>query len=99
MAGKWNRTIVGSIVKSKDPKKANYVKVNLFGNNKNEVLLRNGDFLQLQTNTFRKNSLEEDLKNGRIDEAKYEQLMSKITSQPDFVLGNLVLVRPNSDEQ
>ena len=58
----WERTVVGSIVKSKDDTKANYVKVQVY--RADGVSLKNGDFLQLQTNTFRCKSLDRDLAAG-----------------------------------
>jgi hypothetical protein len=72
---------VGTMLKNKDPKKANYIKIEKGVN----VTLTEGMVLSVQDP--RKN-IDNQLASGRIDEATAEQRKAKI---PDFVLREIVL--------
>jgi len=89
---KWKRTVIGSIVKNKDPKKPDYIKVN--GNH----VLTTGQYLNLEGEASQLASLKEAVAAGKIsgDNAKAaEERIKKVpwVGKPDgFVRFQVVAV-------
>lgn len=90
MAGKWKRTTVGSILKSKDDTKPNYLKVNLY--KQESITLKHGQTLQVLSKNFKLKDLERLRKEGKLDEETLEKLQQQAEKMPDFVMAEVVLL-------
>ena len=75
---KYKRVTVGDIVKGKDGK-PDYIKV------QNDVVLKRGDYLNLESKAQQLKNLDESLSSGRISGEFAEQLRERIEKIPDFV--------------
>ncbi len=75
--GKWVQ--IGTVMKNRDPKKANYIKI------KQDITLKEGTVLQIRDP---RTSLADAVAAGRMSEEKAAELTEKI---PDFVLKEIVL--------
>lgn len=83
------RNKIGSVYKSMDPTKSNYIKVDLFG--KDAITLRHGEYINVESKAYQLKSLEKALAEGRISEDNAEKAKGRIEKMPDFVLGELIL--------
>lgn len=84
---KYSRTVVGSVLKSKDASKPDYIKV------KDNVSLKAGQVLRLESKKFKLSSLDEAVKAGRMSEelaAKRREAIEK--NHPEFVRFDIILV-------
>jgi hypothetical protein len=86
MAGKYKRSIIGSIVKSKDPNKPPYMKIN------GSHTLKDGQYLNLENKDFQLSSLDEALKAGRMSPETVAEAKARIGNIPSFVLYHVVSV-------
>lgn len=86
---KWNKTVVGSVIKSKDKSKPDYVKF------KTNVSFKEGDTLSLETKAFKLSSLQEGVQAGRLNEELAAKIRETIEKMPDFVRGDLVRLTKN----
>lgn len=87
----YKRTVVGSVIKSKDASKPNYIKFNL--RNTNGVLtLKDGQTLSVESKKFQLDSLNRAKESGKLSGDVAESIEERINKIPDFVLGELVLV-------
>lgn len=86
MSYKFKRRNVGSVIKSSDPDKSNYIKVN------EDINLRKGQFLSVESKKFQLSSLEKAIKAGKLSEEAGLKARARIEKIPDFVLGDIILV-------
>lgn len=90
MAGKYKRTVVGSIIKSKDPAKPNYIKFNL--RDGGTLTVKDGDTLSAETKKYQLASAEAAAAEGKITDEVVEKIRARLDKQPDFVIAELVHV-------
>lgn len=76
------KVIVASVLKGQDGK-PNYLKVD------NDVVLKKGQFLNMQTTKQERESLEANISNGKIKADMGKILLEKLEKRPDFVLANI----------
>lgn len=91
---KYKRVNIGSIVKSKDPKKSNYLKLNL-GKLGGSVTLKDGQYLQVESKKFQLDSLKDAVEAGRMSEETAADIRERVEKIPDFVLSEVILVEEN----
>jgi hypothetical protein len=77
-ANKQKRVIVGQILKGKDGK-SDYIKVD------SDVVLKKGEFLELENATTIRKRADELVANGKIDEQFAEKLRESADKIPSFV--------------
>jgi hypothetical protein len=83
---KWKRTVIGSIVKNKDPKKGDYIKVN------GAHVLTDGQYLNLESKAAQLASLKEAIAEGKISGDNAKAAEERINKIPDFVRFQVVAV-------
>ena len=83
---KYKRAVVGSVVKSKEAGKPDYIKVN--GNH----VLKDGQYLNLESKQFQLSSLEEAVKNGKLSGDAAQAARERINKIPEFVRFQIVSV-------
>ena len=88
---KWTRKVLGSVVKSKDPTKSNYIKMSLkhIGGS---ITLTDGQYINVESKKFQLDQLALGIKEGRLTEELSMKLRERIEKMPEFVLGDLVLL-------
>lgn len=102
----YNRTVFGSVVKAKDPAQSMYVKVRL--QPEEYIVLRDGDYIQVETPTWQLKNLDVLVEKGLLNpdkaEKEKERIQTGITNrkakssdgQTDFVVADLVFSTRNS---
>lgn len=87
------RIVLGSICKrEKDGSK--YLKVNLNPNSGlSAVTLRNGDFVNIETNDEQLSGAQQACADGKISEEVLAKIQKRLADQPDFVIAQAVLTR------
>jgi hypothetical protein len=83
---KFKRTVIGSIVKSKDPGKGDYLKVS------GSHVLTDGQFLNLESKASQLASLEAAIAAGKISGDNANGAKERINKIPDFVRFQVVAV-------
>jgi hypothetical protein len=76
---KTKRVNIGSVVKSKESGKPDYIKI------KEDVTLRKGEFINLESKSFQLERLEAVVAEGKLSEEKAEAARERINKIPDFV--------------
>jgi hypothetical protein len=96
---KFKRINVGSVVKSNDPDKPNYMKFQLKHYKTGESLvpggvltLKDGDTLSVESKSFQIKSAEKAAAAGKITEEVVEKIRARLENQPEFVLGEIILL-------
>jgi hypothetical protein len=84
---KLKREVVGSFLKAKDEGKAPYIKI------KNAVAFKEGDIIRVENKKFQLASLESAIEAGKLGGENAEKARERINKIPDFVLGELVVLR------
>jgi hypothetical protein len=75
---KKKTVIIGSIVKNKDKTKPDYIKI------MNDVSLKAGQFLNLESKAERQKRLDESVENGKLSGKLVEDIQASIDKTPDF---------------
>lgn len=97
---KWSRTKVGEVVKGKVDtdqegnvisRKPDYIKIY------QDVTLRKGQFLNLETVADQKKSAEEANKAGKLVGENFEKVMGRLNKIPDFIRFEIVLVNKEAE--
>lgn len=83
---KYKRTVIGSVVKNKEAGKPDYIKVN------GAHVLKDGQFLNLETKAAQLASLDEAVKAGKLSGEVAESARERINKIPDFVRFQIVAV-------
>lgn len=84
---KYKRTVVGSVVKAKEKGKADYIKVSA------DVVLTKGQFLNLESKQFQKESLEAAIASGKLKAEFADKARERVEAIPDFVRFQIVAVQ------
>jgi len=84
---KMKREVVGSFLKAKDDGKAPYIKF------KTDVTFTNGSMVRVENKKFQLASLESAVSAGKLTGEIAEKAKERINKIPDFVLGELVILR------
>lgn len=84
------RLKLGSVYKSKDPEKSNYIKIDL--KSKDTVTLKHGEYVQVESKAFQLRSVEKALEKGVLSKENAKKATDRINEIPDYVLGELILV-------
>jgi len=89
MAGKYKRTVVGSVVKSKTAGKPDYIQIGT------DVALRKGQYLNLESKDFQLKGIDTAVASGVMTGENGEKAKARINDIPDFVRFQIVLVEKN----
>lgn len=84
---KLKREVIGSFLKAKDDGKAPYIKF------KNDVNFKKGDMVRVENKKFQLTSLDAAVQAGKLTGEVVEKARERINDIPDFVLGELVVLR------
>lgn len=87
---KYKRTIIGSVLKSKNEGEPAYIKIN------EDVKLAKGSTLKLESKKFQLESLAEAVEAGRLQGDLAEKIQERIQKIPDFVLFQIVQLEKNA---
>lgn len=90
MAGKYKRTVVGSVVKNKVEGKPDYITV------ANDIVLKKGQYLNLESKNFQLKGIEQAVADGKMSADVGQSASERINKIPDFVRFQIVLVEKNS---
>lgn len=90
---KWTRKVVGSVIKSNDPSKPNYMKFRL---KDGPLTLKDGDTLSVESKAFQLKSLEGAVADKKLSEDLGLKIKERIEKIPDFVLGEIIQATKNS---
>jgi hypothetical protein len=88
---KPKRLTIGSVYRSKDPTKSNYIQVRK--DLKEPIVLSAGDFIQVESKKFQLESLAAAVAAGRLSEEIATKARERIEKIPEYVLGELVVVQ------
>lgn len=84
------RIKLGSIVKSKDPNKSDYIQIDK--KLASPVTLQAGQYLQVETKAFQLASLERAVEANKISPENAEKARERIEKIPDFVRAEVILL-------
>ena len=87
---KWNRTVIGSVVKGKEGK-PDYIQIS------NDVILKKGDYLNLESKKTQLESAESAIKAGKLAGDAQAAVLERINKMPDFVRFHIVRIEKQSD--
>lgn len=82
----YKRIQVGSVLKAKDPTQQDYIKID------NDVTLKKGDILNLESKKSRLAQLEKNVENGKVDPSVADKIREGIEKTPDFIRFSIVKV-------
>lgn len=84
------RLTIGSVVKSKDPLKSNYIQVRK--DLKEPIVLQAGQYIQVESKKFQQDSLERAAQEGKLSGEVLQKARERINKIPDFVIAELILI-------
>ena len=90
MASKYKSRTVGSLIKSKDPLKPNYIQIDK--RLEQPLVLQAGQTIRMESKQFKLKSLDEAEKNGKLSGEILEKLRERANNMPDFVIAELVIL-------
>jgi len=82
----YKRIQIGSVLKSKDASQPDYIKIN------EDVTLKKGDTLNLESKKSKLASLEKNVENGKLSGDLADKIREGIEKMPDFVRFEIVKV-------
>lgn len=88
---KMNRRVIGSVVKSKEAGKPDYIKI------RDDLALRKGQTLRLESQKFQLESLLGAVQAGKVSQEMGEKIKERIDRIPDFVRFEIVLLEERRD--
>lgn len=88
---KWKRTVVGSLIKSQDASKPNYIKI------RNDLVLKAGQYVNAESKQFQLKSLESAVASGKIKGESAQKARERIEKIPDFVIAELVVTEKSAE--
>ena len=88
---KQKRVIVGSIIKNKDNTKPDYIKMD------KDVVLKKGQYLNLESKKLQIEKLEAAGKAGKLSEDLVEKMKANLEKIPDFVRFQIVLLEQQAE--
>jgi len=92
---KYKRTNIGSVIKSQDPTRSNYIKLNL-RNTGGTITLTDGQTLSVESKAYQLKSLESAVSSGKLSEENASKARERIEKIPEFVLGEIILVNKDT---
>jgi len=90
---KYKRMVVGSVLKSKTDGDPDYIKIN--GNLKENLVLKPGQTLKLESAKFQLKSLQSAMKDGKLSEELGQQIEERIKKIPEWVRFEVILLEKN----
>lgn len=88
---KMTRKVIGSVVKAKEAGKSDYIKI------RDDINLRKGQTLRLESQKYQLDSLLGAVKAGKVSEEMGEKIKERIDRIPDFVRFEIVLLEERRD--
>ena len=88
---KAKRSVIGSVCKSKDTGKPDYIKV------RDDLTLRKGQILRLESKKFQLESLQGAVSAGKLSSELGEKIKERIEKIPDWVRFEIVAVEAASE--
>jgi len=82
----YKRAKVGSVLKSKDTTQPDYIKID------NDVSLKKGDILNLESKKSKLASLEKNVENGKLSGDLADKIRGDIEKMPEFVRFEIIKV-------
>jgi len=89
MASKYKRTVVGSVLKSKEAGKPDYIKI------REDVSLKKGDILRLESKKSQLDSLESALSANKLSAEMGVKARERIEKMPEWVRFEVVQLSTN----
>lgn len=89
---KSKRTIIGSVIKSNDPTKPDYIKFNLKMVAGGVLTIKDGQTVAVETKKYQTESLQKAIQSGKVSEDFGAKIQSRIDKIPDFVRGEIILI-------
>lgn len=86
MSQKPKRRVIGSVVKSKEANKPDYIKI------REKVTLEEGQCLSLESQKFQLERLQTALSAGKISEEMADKVKERLEKMPNWVRFDIVLV-------
>ncbi len=83
---KWNRKVVGSVLKDKDPSKPDYIKIS------DDIVLKKGQCLNLESKKSQLAGIDAAEAAGKLPKDVAAGIRENINKMPDFVRFNIVRV-------
>ena len=84
------RTVIGSLMKSKDEKKSDYIQIDK--RLTSPIVLQPGQTISFESKAFKLKSLQAAGASGKLTGELLEKLLEQANKMPDFVRGELVLL-------
>lgn len=88
---KAKRSVVGSVCKSKDSGKPDYIKI------RDDMTLRKGQILRLESKKYQLDSLQGAVNSGKLSNELGEKIKERIEKIPDWVRFEIVAVEAASE--
>jgi uncharacterized Zn finger protein len=82
----YKRKEIGSVLKSKDPSQPDYIKIN------EDIVLKKGDILNLESKKSKLASLEKNVENGKLSGDLADKIRESIEKMPEFIRFSIVKV-------
>lgn len=82
----YRRKEIGAVLKSKDATQPDYIKIN------EDVVLKKGDILNLESKKSKLASLEKNVENGKLSGDLADKIREGIEKMPDFIRFSIVKV-------
>lgn len=82
----YKRKQIGAVLKSKDPAQPDYIKIN------EDVVLKKGDILNLESKKSKLASLEKNIENGKLSGDLADKIREGIEKMPEFIRFEIVKV-------
>lgn len=86
--GKYKRNVVGSVMKSQDAGRPDYIKFS------QDVSFHKGDYLSLESQKFQLDSLESAQTSGKLSAELADKIRDRLNKMPEFVRFELVKLEP-----
>lgn len=83
---KYQRTTIGTVLKSKEEGKGDYIKIS------QDVVLKKGDFLELESKKSALKNLEYVVETGKLDKEYAEKVRERLNKWPEWARFNIVKV-------
>jgi hypothetical protein len=82
----YKRTVVGSVLKSKNEGETDYIKIN------EDVSFKKGDTLSLESKKSQLASLAKAVENQKMSQEVADKIIANVEKMPDFIRFNIVKV-------
>lgn len=83
---KFKRKVIGSVCKSQEPSRPDYIKI------RDDVVLKKGVILRLESKAFQLKSMESAVESGKLPEATGDAIRERLDKIPEWVRFEVVLL-------